>query len=221
MAAPATAMATSNKRRRAATVAAIAGALLTVPAAPLVLAEGSPRARADSGDTAPAWGRPPATFSWLDPAPAPLGWRHATTSTTNATLFYPPGWRAIPGDKATVSEALHDGKSRYAGYLNVTPRQGAEQLRGWAAFRTNRNREDGDRQVRQVAAADGLRFRHAHGSCVIDDYLSKVAYHPYLEIACIITGHRHTDVFIGAALTRDWRTLGPTLERAASSLLQR
>jgi hypothetical protein len=109
----------------------------------------------------------------------------------------------------------------YLGYLNVTPRQGAEQLHGWAAFRLDRNREEGDGHVTKVAAAEGLRFHNANGSCVIDDYLSRVGSHPYREIACIVAGHRHTDVFIGAALRSDWLTVRPTLERAASSLIQR
>jgi hypothetical protein len=117
--------------------------------------------------------------------------------------------------------ALRDNRGRYAGYLNVTPRQGAEQLHGWAAFRTNHNRDEGDRHVRQLAAAEGLRFRNARGSCVIDDYVSRVGSHAYREIACIVKGHRHADVFIGAALRQDWTTLRGTLERAASGLLQR
>ena len=117
--------------------------------------------------------------------------------------------------------ALRDRGGLYAGYLNLTPRQGEEQPHGWAAFRTNRNRQEGDGHVRQVAAAEGLRFRNARGSCVIDDYLSKVGSHPYREIACIVAGDRHADVFIGASLRRDWGTLGGTLERAASSLIQR
>jgi hypothetical protein len=56
---------------------------------------------------------------------------------------------------------------------------------------------------------------------VIDDYLSRVGSHPYREIACIISGRRHTDVFIGAALQHDWKALDGTLERAASAFLQR
>jgi hypothetical protein len=119
-----------------------------------------------------------------------------------------------------VTRSLRDASGFYIGYLNLTPRQGAEQLHGWASIRTAHNREEGDRQVREVAAAEGLRFRNARGSCVIDDYLSKVGGNPYREIACLVGGHRHTDVFIGAALTRDWSTLSGTLERAASALLQ-
>ena len=216
-------MATSrNTRRRASIIAAIAGSLLALPAVPLVLANNfSSRARVAFGATSPARERPSTRFSWLDPAPAPAEWPHAITPRTAATLFYPPGWRAIPGDKGSVTRALRDSAGHYAGYLNVTPREGAEQLHGWAAFRTTRNREDGDGQVHQLTAAEGLRFRDARGSCVIDDYVSKVGSHPYREIACIVSGQRHTDVFIGAALRSDWRTLSPTLERAASSLVQR
>jgi hypothetical protein len=208
-------------RRRASIIGAFTSMLLVPLAVPLTLATGASRARVALGGAAPVRARPIASFSWLDPAPAPTGWRQSTTATSAATLFYPPAWKAIPGDKGTVTQALRDGAGRYAGYLNVTPRQGAEQLHGWAAFRITHNREDGDRQVRQVAALEGLRFRSAHGSCVIDDYLSRVQSHPYREIACIVSGHRHTDVFIGAALRTDWRTLGPMLERAASSFVQR
>ncbi|HEY3726770.1 MAG TPA: hypothetical protein VGL51_06330 [Solirubrobacteraceae bacterium] len=120
-----------------------------------------------------------------------------------------------------MSVSLRNDRGLYAGYLNVTPRQGAEQLHGWAAFRTDRNRDEGDGHVSQIAAAEGLRFRAARGSCVIDDYISKVGAHPYREIACIVKGHHHTDVVIAAALRHDWTTLRSTLERAASSLLQR
>ena len=212
-------MATSSTRRRASLIAAIAG-LLALGAAALTLTTGSSRAGVASDGTSTAWEPQSGSFAWLDPAPAPADWRPASTANSGATLFYPPGWKAIPGDKGTVTEAIRDGAGRYIGYLNLTTRQGPEQLHGWATFRTTRNSEDGDRHVRQVAAAEGLPFRHARGSCVIDDYLSKVGSHPYREIACIVSGRRHTDVFIAAALRSDWLTLGPTLERAASSVLQ-
>jgi hypothetical protein len=84
-----------------------------------------------------------------------MGWLETTTATSQATLFYPPAWRPIPGDKGTVTVSLRNRNGLYAGYLNVTPRQGAEQRQGWAAFRTNGNHEDGDGHVTQVAAAEG------------------------------------------------------------------
>ncbi len=199
----------------------VAVVLLALAAVPTLVAAHSSRARVASGGARPARTGQAVNFSWLHPAPAPAGWARTTTATSGATLFYPPAWSPIPGDNGTVTVSLRDRGGLYAGYLNVTPQQGSEQLHGWAAFRTNRNSEDGDGQVRIMAAAEGLRFRNARGSCVIDDYLSKVGSHPYREIACIVSGHRHTDVFVGAALTFDWPTLAGTLERAASSLFQR
>ncbi len=157
----------------------------------------------------------------LRPAPPPAAWRRATIASGAATISYPGGWRSIPGDDGTVSFALRDRGGRYLGYLNVTPRQGAERLAGWAAFRTRRNAEDDDKAVRTVAAAERIRFAGAHGSCVIDDYTSRVGSNAYRELACIVTGRRDTSVFVGATLVSDWPTLGPIVKRAASSLIER
>lgn len=195
--------------------------LLPVAAVTAALSAGSSPARVASGGARPERARQVVTFGWLRPGPAPSGWLPTTTATSEATLFYPPGWKHIHGDRGTVTVSIRDGRGAYVGYLNVTPRQGAEQPRGWAAFRTGHLRGEGDRRVRRLAFAEGLRFLGASGSCVIDDYLSKVGSNPYREIACIVSGPRHTDVFIGAALLRDWGALGSTLERAASSLRQR
>jgi hypothetical protein len=75
--------------------------------------------------------------------------------------------------------------------------------------------------VHELAAATGLHFRGARGSCVIDDYLSGAAFHPYRELACIVAGRRATSVLIGASLQQDWRTIGPLVKRAASYFIQR
>jgi hypothetical protein len=56
---------------------------------------------------------------------------------------------------------------------------------------------------------------------VIDAYVSRVASHPYREIACIVAGRHNASVFVGAALRPDWATLGRILERAASDFLER
>ena len=213
-------MATSSPARWV-PVIGVSVVLVALVAVLAVLGAGSSRARIASGGAGPASTGRAAAFAWLHPALAPADWLTATTATSEATLSYPSTWRPIPGDRGTVTVSLRHARGRFAGYLNVTPRQGAEQLHGWAAFRTNRNRDEGDRHVSQLAAADGLRFRAARGSCVIDDYISRVGSHPYREIACIVKGHRHTDVFIGAGLRQDWKTVRGTLERAASSLLQR
>ena len=214
-------MATSKSAKRVLAIGGLSVVLLGLAAVPTLLTASSSRARAASGGARSAGSRQPSAFAWLRPAPAPQRWLQTTTAASGATLFYPRTWSPIPGDTGTVSVSQRSDNGLYAGYLNVTPRQGAEQPHGWAAFRLNRNREEGDLHVTQVAAAEGLRFRNARGSCVIDDYLSRVGSHPYREIACIVTGRLHTDVFIGAALQGDWQMIGGTLERAASSLMQR
>ena len=149
------------------------------------------------------------------------GWTSATISSGAATLAYPSSWKPIPGDTGTVSVALRDRAGRYRGYLNVTPRQGAERLAGWAAFRVHRNVDEGDRHVRELTASEDVSFDNAHGSCVEDRYLSRVGANPYHELACIVAGQRSTSVFIGATLASDWRTLGPTVRRAAAEFVER
>ncbi|HEV2922533.1 MAG TPA: hypothetical protein VGW98_00730 [Solirubrobacteraceae bacterium] len=210
--------ATSDARRL---MGVVAGVSLVGAAAILLLswAPSSSDSRVVKAGTQAS--RPANAFSWLRPRAAPAGWAGTSIASGAAVLFHPPGWRAIPGDKGTVSFSLRDGRGLYRGYLNVTPRQGAERLAGWAGFRINRNRAEGDRQVREQAAAEGLHFAAASGSCVIDAYLSRVASNPYTELACIASGRKYTNVFIGAALSRDWQELGPMIERAASALIER
>ncbi len=188
----------------------------------LVAATDPPTGHAAFDGKRPEGGRPAAAFSSLRARPGPAGWTQATIASGNATLFYPADWKPSPGDRGTVTAALRDITGADRGYLNVTPHQGAEPVNNrWAAFRTRRNREEGDQHVHQLAAADGLRFRDARGSCVIDDYLSRVGAHPYREIACIVTGRRHTSVLVAAALKPDWPAVGPILQRAASAFLER
>jgi hypothetical protein len=214
----ATATSEARKLRGGIAVASIAAAAAILFHSWASSSSGSRAAR--TGTRVPAT-RPAGRFGWLQPGPAPDGWRSARIESGGATLFHPAAWKAVTGDKGTVSYSLRDRDGLYLGYLNVTPRQGTERLAGWANFRTGRNRAEGDRLVRERAAAEGLRFADATGSCVVDDYLSRVGSNPYREIACIVTGARQTNVFVGAALRRDWPRLRPVIERAASALLER
>jgi hypothetical protein len=215
-------MATSKHRtrRRVSTVATVA-MMGTGVASLTSIAISSSGSRVTDRGTRTAEARVAGAFSWLRPGPAPKTWTGATIASGSATLFYPSNWKPIPGDSGTVTAALRDRRGLYRGYLNVTPREGAEQLAGWAGFRTRRNTAEGDRRTRVVAAAENLRFAKARGSCVIDDYRSRVRFHEYREVACIVAGSRYTSVFVGATLVRDWTTLGPVIERAASSLAER
>lgn len=215
-------MAASRRARAGWAIGALAGSLLVLDGLSLLTGAGpSSRAGVVSGAMRHSEGRVRAGFSWLDFSRAPVGWPHATIASGSATLFYPADWKLIPGDRGTVTASLRDRAGLYRGYLNVTPRQGRERPAGWAVFRTQRNREEGDREVHEVAGAEGLGFGPARGSCVIDDYLSRVGSHPYREIACIVAGARDTNVFVGAVLQRDWPSLGPVVERAASALVEK
>jgi len=78
-------------------------------------------------------------FAWLSPAAPPAGWALARLPSGRAALAYPPGWQSIESDPGTVSAALMGPHGRIRGYLNATPRQGAETLADWARFRTAHN----------------------------------------------------------------------------------
>jgi hypothetical protein len=214
-------MAGPNQATQRLAVAAAAASLLVLAASPPNATAGKPSgARVAKGLTRAPGGQP-ADFSWLRPEAAPNRWASATLTSGNATLFYPADWKPTPGDSGTATASLRDRAGLYHGYLNVTPRQGRERLSGWAGFRARRNREEGDESVHELAAATGLHFRGARGSCVIDDYRSRVGSHPYRELACIVAGRGATSVLVGAALRRDWPTIGPILKRAASSFIER
>jgi hypothetical protein len=222
MVARATAMATSKHRtlRRVSTVATVV--LLGTGVASLTsITLGSSGSRVTDRGRRTAEARVAGVLSLPHPGPAPKTWASVTIASGGATLSYPSNWKPTPGDRGTVTAALRDSKGLYRGYLNVTPRQGAEQLDGWVAFRTRRNTQEGDQQTHVVAAAEDLRLGGARGSCVVDDYLSRVASHPYRELACIIAGDRYTNVFVGAVLARDWPSLGRVVERAAAAFTER
>jgi hypothetical protein len=127
----------------------------------------------------------------------------------------------VHGDEGTVSFALRDRGGRYLGYLNVTPRQGAERLRGWAAFRLHRNSEEGDRGVRELAAREDIAFPGARGSCLIDDYGSRAGANPYRELACIVRGRHAESVIVAAALRPEWPRMAPDLIRATEAFQER
>jgi len=215
-------MATSSRRiagryKTVLTAAVLLGAMVLA----LTTALGFSGSRASSGGARTPGVGPGTALSWLQPATAPATWASATIASGGATLFYPTGWRPIPGDSGTVTEALRDSRGIYHGYLNITPRQGVEQLHGWTAFRTGRNRDEGDTRVHVIAAAEDVSFGDARASCVIDDYRSRVGSHPYRELACLIAGDRHTNVFVGAALVSDWPRLRGLIERAARAVRER
>ena len=154
-------------------------------------------------------------FAWLHPASPPTGWKVARSS--GGALAYPPGWRPITTDPGTASVALLGGGDRIDGYLNATPKQGAETLANWSRFRPEHNLGEGDRSVHLIASANHLSFRSGPGSCVIDDYTTSKA--TYREIACLVSGPRSSAVVVAAAPIALWHQQAATLERAVSSFV--
>lgn len=154
-------------------------------------------------------------FDWLQPGPAPHGWRMLSLRPGGPALPVPPGWRLIHGDFGTVSAAVYGTHRVIAGYLNATPGQTGETLAGWARFRPAHNTREGNTGVRTLASATGLRFRTGTGSCVQDSYRTSIT--SYREIACIVRGARGTTVIVAAATPSRWARLAPTLERAVSA----
>jgi hypothetical protein len=153
-------------------------------------------------------------FAWVRPATKPSDWKVAATR-SGASLAYPPGWREIQTDPGTASAAPAGVHGVFTGYLNATPRSGGETLANWSHFRVAHIGAEGARRVRLEAAATGLYFRSAGGSCVIDSYSTSKA--RFREIACIIAGARATTVVVAAAPLAAWAQKVALLERAVAS----
>ncbi len=154
-------------------------------------------------------------FSWLRPGPAPQGW-HTVSIPDGAALQYPPGWRRAHGDAGTATAILYGGEHRVIGYLNITPKQGAESTTNWTTFRVDHNGDEGDRHVVRLDAGSGLRFRSGHGSCVRDSYTTISGAH-YIELACLVAGAHTSAVIVGASPPAAWSRMSSLIERSISA----
>ena len=167
-------------------------------------------------------GRSPArAFPPLVPAAAPALWPHLTLPNGTAVLSYPPSLHQLAGDTDAVSAARRGPGGAFRLYLNATPRQASERLRGWAAFRLRLLRSDDAASARQDAAAEGVKFRGGTGSCVIDDYVTRIGGHHYQEVACLVQGRTSASVIVAAAPSATWAQARPLLFRAVAAYLVR
>jgi hypothetical protein len=167
-------------------------------------------------------GRPSGrAFPPLRPAAAPAGWPRLALPNGTAVLSYPPSLRRLAGDTDAVSAARLGPGGAFQFYLNATPRQGSERLQGWAGFRLRLLRSDDAASARQDAAAEGVRFRGGTGSCVIDDYVTRIGGHHYQEIACLVQGRTSASVVVAAAPAARWARARPLLLRAVAAYLVR
>ena len=162
-------------------------------------------------------GSPGRAFPSLVPAAAPAGWPHLTLPNGTAMLSYPPPLRPVSGDADAVSAAQVSPKGVFRLYLNATPRQGDEQLRGWAAFRLRLLTADDAASARELAAAQDVKFRGGTGSCVIDTYVTRIGAHHYQEIACLVQGRTSASVIVAAAPAATWAQASPLLLQAVAA----
>jgi hypothetical protein len=133
------------------------------------------------------------------------------------TLAVPPGFRPVSGDQGTLSVAIVDAAGDYLGYLNATPRQGDEQLQGWAAFRLNHLLDDDAVSAHEVAAVETIRSKSGVRSCVIDDYVTRVDHHRFREVACFVVDGSSSSVIVAAAPMGDPAHVWRQLERAVAT----
>jgi hypothetical protein len=162
-------------------------------------------------------GSPGRAFPPLVPAAAPAGWPHLALPDGTAVLSYPPSLRPIGGDTDAVSAAQVSTRGAFQLYLNATPRQGDEQLRGWAALRLRLLTADDAASAHQLAAAQGVTFRGGTGSCVIDTYVTRIGAHHYQEIACLVQGRTSASVIVAATPAATWAQASPPLLRAVAA----
>jgi hypothetical protein len=159
-------------------------------------------------------------FAGLASAPAPTGWSQFDVPVPPAivTIAFPPSFTPIGGDRGTVSAAVRDDTGRVRAYLNVTPRQGDERQRGFAAFRVHILAGEHDQSVNLEARAEGVTFGGGRGSCLLDDYVTRLGHYHYRELACFVEGHGAGAVVVAAATVDAWSRYEPLLRQAVASL---
>jgi hypothetical protein len=160
-------------------------------------------------------GSVPRNFRWFKATPAPPTWKVRALRSGDGFLFSPRNYTR-QHDPDGVSLAVRNRHGTIVDYLDATPKQGAESSSSWPTYRLHIVAEESD-LLREDARAYGLHFPGGKGSCVIDDYKSRVVIHHYREIACFVHGHTGASVVIAAALASNWAQAAPTLERAVEA----
>lgn len=160
-------------------------------------------------------------FPRLAPTAAPTTWQQVMLPNGSAVLSYPPSLHRVLSDRDAASVAQVSTAGAYLVYLNVTPRQGDETLTNWATFRVNLLREDDASSAHEISSARGVRFRGGNGSCVMDEYITRIGAHHYDEIACLAQGRTGASVIVAAALASQWAAARPLLEQAVAAYVLR
>jgi hypothetical protein len=170
-----------------------------------------------SETSAPRASNPQGSFAWLEQTSLPRGWTQLDDASSVGSLPVPPGFRAVAGDRGTLTAVLSGPGGAYLGYLNATPRQGGERLQGWPDFRLEHLRDDDARSAREDSAAQGVRTGSALRSCVVDDYVTRVGNHHFHEVACLVVQHSASNVIVAATPSGDPAHVWAVLQRAVAA----
>ena len=164
-----------------------------------------------------AVGSSPQGFSWFTAAPAPAGWKGSSLRSGAAVLAYPRGFHPAQSDSDAVTVSRKNAAGTTLVYLNATDRQGNEQLATWPNSRIAVLLEESATSAHEDGEAFRLPFLGGQGSCVLDDYLTRIGAHHYREIACYVVGAKGGSVVVAAALDSVWAQNRALLERAIES----
>jgi len=165
----------------------------------------------------PVGGRSVAPVRALSARQAPAGWHSANLLGGRAVLAYPPVMHLVQGDRGTVSAAQLTASGAYVLYLNATPKQSTETLRNWPGFRIEHLKKENAATARLLAVSRGVRFLGGTGTCVLDDYVTKIKSNHYTELACFVRGQTTSSVIIAAAPTARWPSASAVLMRAVAA----
>ena len=156
-------------------------------------------------------------FSWFTAGPAPAGWLAMELPGGAAVLAYPPSAVPVQSDPGTVAAETAGTDGQPVLYLNATPQQGSETPANWRSFRLAHLRGEHAAGATLDASAAGLAFRGGTGSCVLDDYVTRIGTHHYREIACLVAGAHGGTVIVAATPADRWNSERGILEQAVDS----
>lgn len=155
--------------------------------------------------------------SLLHRAAAPHRWMQVRSVAGGVTLTAPATWHRAKGDPGSVTFELGRNADRPLGYLNVTLAVAGERLGSWVGFRLHHNSEEGDQQVRLLAARRQLRLgTKTVATCVQDAYSTRTA--RYIEVACLTQTPKERTVIVAASPTQNWNHQWRTLTRAIDAI---
>lgn len=156
-------------------------------------------------------------FKWLSSSSPPQGATRVSLPSGLGTLSIPPAFRIVPSDRGSFSAARMAANGTYLGFINVTPLEGSESLRGWDRFRVDHLRDDDASSAHEDGNVSSLVSGSTVRSCVIDDYLTKVGGHHFREVACLVKSASLGAVIVAAVPANDPADLWGELRRSVAS----